>query len=212
MENKVELEKTQQKIEGKKELLVTFQKAYRFEGKDYENVDLTGLYDLKIEDAIDVQRQLLNRQEIAGIMLSETTIAFARELAAKATKKPVEFFQLMPRREGNQIRKMVYTFLNVEYSVENGVLTLSQPYCYKGKEYQAVDLNGITELNTMHESAAENELARAGFVVTENSFNYLYACVIAGMATGLGKEFFTGLPLFELVKLKNAVNSTDFFG
>lgn len=39
----------------------------------------------------------------------------------------------------------------------------------------------------------------------------LYACVIASMATGLPEEFFTGLPVCEAVKLKNAVNDGDFF-
>ena len=48
-------------------------------------------------------------------------------------------------------------------------------------------------------------------MVTENSINYLYACVIASMATGIPEDFFTGLPMCELVKLKNAVNDGDFF-
>ena len=55
-------------------------------------------------------------------------------------------------------------------------------------------------------------LAREGFVVTENATNYLYACVIASMATGIPEDFFTSLPLHELLKLKNAVNDGDFFG
>lgn len=55
-------------------------------------------------------------------------------------------------------------------------------------------------------------MAREGFVVTENSTNYLYSCVIAAMATGIPEEFFTTLPLYELLKLKNAVNDADFFG
>ncbi len=31
------------------------------------------------------------------------------------------------------------------------------------------------------------------------------------MATGLPEEFFTGLPLREVLKLKNAVNDSGFF-
>ena len=49
-------------------------------------------------------------------------------------------------------------------------------------------------------------------MVTENATNYLYACVIASMATGIPEDFFTSLPLYELLKLKNAVNDGDFFG
>ena len=64
----------------------------------------------------------------------------------------------------------------------------------------------------MHESEAENRLVREDFVVAGNNATYyLYACVIASMATGLPEEFFTSLPLCETVKLKNAVNDGDFF-
>jgi hypothetical protein len=48
-------------------------------------------------------------------------------------------------------------------------------------------------------------------MITETSFNYLYVCVLASMATGLPEGFFTGLPIDELLKLKNAVNDGDFF-
>ena len=47
--------------------------------------------------------------------------------------------------------------------------------------------------------------------MTENGTNYLYACVIASMATGIPEDFFTSLPLYELLKLKNAVNDSGFF-
>ena len=90
-------------------------------------------------------------------------------------------------------------------------MRLEKPCFFKGKEYREIDLSGIADMNSMQESEAENRMAREGFVVTETSFNYLYACVIASMATGLPEEFFTGLPVCEAVKLKNAVNDGDFF-
>lgn len=46
--------------------------------------------------------------------------------------------------------------------------------------------------------------------MTDTSYNYLYACILAGMATGLPEEFFTGLPLYEVLKIKNAVNDAGF--
>ena len=66
-------------------------------------------------------------------------------------------------------------------------------------------------MNMMQEKAAENIMAMEGVIITENSFNYLYACVIAGMAVDRPKELFTGLPLYELLNLKEAVNNLDFF-
>lgn len=84
-------------------------------------------------------------------------------------------------------------------------------YYFEGKQYTEIDLNGVADLNSLNESAAENRLTRAGFMVTDTSYNYLYACILAGMATGLPEEFFTGLPLYEVLKIKNAVNDAGFF-
>ena len=193
-------------------IIVKLEKPYIFEGKEYGEIDLTGLNKLTIKDAIDTQRQLFGEQEVAAAVLCETTTAFTRAIAAKATGLPIEFFKLMPRGAAKRVAVAVRGHLNVDSSTENHVMRLAQAHHYKGKTYQDIDLNGIADLNSLNESEAENRMAREGFVVTENSTNYLYACVIASMATGISEEFFTGLPLYETLKLKNAVNDADFFG
>lgn len=202
---------TAQEEAGEK-ITVKLEKPYVFENTEYQEIDLTGLQTLTIQDAIAAQRQLFNQQEVAAAVLCETTTAFARAMATKATGLPVEFFKLMPRGVMKRVTGAVRGFLNVEAETEGHVMKLEQPQDYKGKVYQEIDLNAIADLNSLHESEAENRLAREGFVVTENATNYLYACVIASMATGIPEDFFTGLPLYELLKLKNAVNDGDFFG
>ena len=207
----VQVESAKPEAETDQRLVVKFSKPYHFEGKEYTEVDLSGLEGLTVKDAIDVQRQLFNQQEVAASLLTETTTAFARALAVKATGKPVEFFQQMPRGASRLVRRAVQEHMNVENSTENHVMRLEKPYPFDGKEYKEIDLNGIADLSSMHDSAAENRMAREGFMVTETSFNYLYACVIASMAAKLPEDFFTGLPLYETVKLKNAVNDGGFF-
>lgn len=192
--------------------VVKLNRPYVFEGKEYTEIDLFGLDKLTIQDAIDTQRQLFGEQEVAAAVLCETTTAFARTIAAKATEQPIEFFKLMPRGVSRRVAAAVRSYLNVDSTTENHVMRLVKPCTYKGKTYQDIDLNGIADLNSLNESEAENRMAREGFVVTENATNYLYACVIASMATGIPEEFFTSLPLYELLKLKNAVNDADFFG
>lgn len=192
--------------------VVKLNRPYVFEGKEYHEIDLSGLDKLTIQDAIDTQRQLFGEQEVAAAVLCETTTAFARTIAAKATEQPIEFFKLMPRGVSRRVAAAVRGYLNVDSTTENHVMRLVKPCTYKGKTYQDIDLNGIADLNSLNESEAENRMAREGFVVTENATNYLYACVIASMATGIPEEFFTSLPLYELLKLKNAVNDADFFG
>lgn len=106
---------------------------------------------------------------------------------------------------------MVMGYMNVDSNTENHIMRLEKPYYFEGKQYTEIDLNGVADLNSLNESAAENRLTRAGFMVTDTSYNYLYACILAGMATGLPEEFFTGLPLYEVLKIKNAVNDAGFF-
>lgn len=186
-------------------------KPYHFEGKDYETIDLSGLDKLTVQTAIDAQRQLFNEREVATVMLCETTTAFAREIAARATEMPIEFFKLLPRAASRRVAAAVQRYMNVDNTVENHILKFEHPYEFKGTVYKEVDLNGIADLNSMNESEAENRLARAGFVVTDTTTNYMFACILAGMATNLPEEFFTGLPLYETLKLKNAVNDAGFF-
>lgn len=198
--------------ENTEKIIVKLDRPYVFEETEYQEIDLTGLRRMTIQDAIDAQRQLFGEQEVAAAVLCETTTAFARTIATKATGLPVEFFKLMPRGVMKRVSAAVRGFLNVDGKTEHHVMQLEKQQDYKGKVYQEIDLNGIADLNSLNESEAENRMAREGFVVTENSTNYLYACVIASMATGIPEDFFTGLPMCELLKLKNAVNDGDFFG
>lgn len=190
--------------------LLKLNRPYVFEGKEYAEIDLAGLDKLTVQDAINAQRQLFNEREPAAMLLCETTTAFVRILAAKATGLPIEFFKLAPRGVSRRIYGMVMGYMNVDSNTENHIMRLEKPYYFEGKQYTEIDLNGVADLNSLNESAAENRLTRAGFMVTDTSYNYLYACILAGMATGLPEEFFTGLPLYEVLKIKNAVNDAGF--
>lgn len=212
MADETKTTQTESAQENEEKIIVKLERPYVFEETEYQEIDLTGLRRLTIQDAIDAQRQLFGEQEVAAAVLCETTTAFARTMATKATGLPVEFFKLMPRGVMKRVSAAVRGFLNVDGKTEHHVMQLEKPQDYKGKVYQEIDLNGIADLNSLNESEAENRMAREGFVVTENSTNYLYACVIASMATGIPEDFFTGLPMCELLKLKNAVNDADFFG
>lgn len=195
-----------------RESVIVLNTPYLFEDTEYAEIDMSKLKELTIKDAVDAQRELFNEQEVAASVLCETTTAFARKLAVKATELPIEFFKLAPRRVSKLVTASVQAHLHVEDgATRNHVMKLSEPYHFKGQVYTEIDMTGIADLNSLHESEAENRIVRAGFMVTETSFNYLYTCVLASMATGLPEEFFTGLPLREVLKLKNAVNDAGFF-
>lgn len=198
--------------EEKQDAFLPFKKPYHFEEKDYDGIDMSGMSKLTVKDAIDTQRELFAQGEYAAAMLTETSTAFARTIAAKATGMPIEFFQLAPRGVSRRVTATVQAYLSAEDGAdENHVLTFVEPYTFKGKEYTKIDLSELADLTGMNESEAENRIARAGFMVTDTSFNYLYACVLASMVTKLPEEFFTGLPIRETIRLKNAVNDPGFF-
>lgn len=191
--------------------IVTLKRPYKFEGTEYTEIDMGGLDRLTIQDAIDAQRDLFGGEEVAASVLCETTTAFAMEIARKATGLPIEFFKKMPMGAGRRIKRAVQAHIGKSGGAEDGVLRLKKSYIFKDELYQEFDLSAISDMSVMNESAAENIMAREGFIITENTFNYLYACVIASMAVDKPKELFTGLPLCELLNLKEAVNNSDFF-
>lgn len=204
-------ENVQQETErGERENVVTLKRPYTFEGKEYTEIDLGGLEGMTIQDAIDAQTDLFGQREVATSLLCETTSAFAMEIAAKASGLPIEFFKLMPIGEGRKVKRAVQEHIRKSGN-EGTVMRLKKPYCFKGETYTEFDFAPIADMNMMQEKAAENIMATEGVIITENSFNYLYACAIAGMAMEQPKELFTGLPLSELLNLKEAVNNSDFF-
>lgn len=204
---------TEQEEKTQREGVIELNTPYLFEGKEYTEIDLHDMKELTIKDAIDAQRELFNEQEVAASVLCETTTAFARKLATKASGLPIEFFKLAPRRVSRLVTAAVHGLISVtgDGATVDHVMKFDKPYQFKGKTYTEIDLNGIADLNSLHESEAENRIVRAGFMVTENTLNILYACVLASMATGKPEEFFTGLPITETMKIKNAVNDAGFF-
>lgn len=191
--------------------VVVLKKPWTFEKQEYTEIDLGGLEDMTIQDAIEVQRDLFGQQEVASSLLCETTTSFAMGIAARASGLPIEFFKMLPISIGRQVKRAVQEYIGKTGAFSDGVLRLRNPYCFKDEIYQEFDLSPIADMSVMQESAAENIMAREGIIITENTFNYMYACIIASMAVNKPKELFMGLPLCELLNLKEAVNNSDFF-
>ena len=213
--------------------IVKFDKPYKFEGKEYDSLDLSGMEKMTVQDLIDIQKSIGN--ETAAMYAMEMTTSFAQEMAGwdlviisqygHLYIVPVEFFKLMPRGKIKKVQAAVIKGMDnsenadeVKKQLESHTLKFAAPYTYegsekaelKGKTFDGIDLSGVGELNTMSESMAENRMAAGGFAPVNTHRNYLYCCIIASMGTGYPVDFFAGLPLCEAVKLRDAVNS-DFF-
>lgn len=191
--------------------IVEFEKPYMFEGNEYNTVDVTGIRKMTVRDAIDIQKKAYDDGETAAFLVTEVTSVFSRMIAAKATGYPIEFFELMPRIKWKQVQAAVVRMIHSQKEMENGILEFDEPYTFDGEVNKDIDLSGLSNMTCMNESQAENRLVREGIMITEPTYNYLYACIMASMATGKPEKFFTGLPIVETLKLKAAVNNPDFF-
>lgn len=206
----VSVENTKVKEDAKK-IVIELSKPYVFEDREYKQIDLSGLDEMTIKDAIDIQKQLFEEKQTGAMILTETSTAFARKVAAKASGLQIEFFQFMPRNISRAVQRTVMSYLNIDVTTKNHVMIFAKPYIFKDKTYENIDLTNIGELTSLNESEAENRMAAEGIMSMDATQNYFYNCVIASMATGRPEEFFEGLPFKELLKLKIAVNDPAFF-
>nr|WP_295681122.1 phage tail assembly protein [uncultured Lachnoclostridium sp.]DAD78524.1 MAG TPA: tail assembly chaperone [Caudovirales sp. ctCiv1] len=106
-ENEVNILK--QEAEEENPLLLVLRKPYEFEGKDYKDVDLSGLDDLTAKDMIAVNRQLDRNGSTS--FLPEMTLDYACTLAARATKLPIEFFTGLHPKDAQKLKSKVTGFL-----------------------------------------------------------------------------------------------------
>lgn len=101
---------TEAEANEKESLVIKFAKPYRFEGKEYTEIDLEALADLTGADLIAVDK-LMSRDGISIEVMPEVKINYACNLAAKALKLPVEFFEGLPAKEAIKVKNRVMGFL-----------------------------------------------------------------------------------------------------
>ena len=76
--------------EGEEEsLILKFKKPYKFEGREYTEVDLSAMEDMTAADLCAVAK--LSGRDTGITPIPEMTIPYAIHMAARASKLPVEF-------------------------------------------------------------------------------------------------------------------------
>lgn len=92
-------------------MIIKFKKPYRFEGKEYTELDLSGMEDMTGADMIAVNK-IMQRTSSAMIdVMPEVSLEYAFYFAARAAKLPVEFFQNLPTKESMKVKNRVMGFL-----------------------------------------------------------------------------------------------------
>ena len=91
-------------------LVIKFKKPFFFEGKEYTELDLSGLDNLTASDMIAVNKYM--QRTSSGIdVMPEVSLEYACMLASKAAKLPIEFFTKLPPKEAMKVKNRVMGFL-----------------------------------------------------------------------------------------------------
>ena len=93
-------------------LIVRFGKPYMFEGKEYTEVDLSGLEDLTAEDMIAANKYMSRGGNFS--VMSEMTVEYACFIASQASGLPVEFFRRLPIKSAAKVTNRVTNFIYSE--------------------------------------------------------------------------------------------------
>lgn len=95
-------------VGGDEDLVIRFDAPYRFEGKTYTGIDLSGLRELRAKDIWKLNRAYRSSGNIP--LLQEMDNEYTARVAARAAGLPIEFFEGMPLPEAIKVRTMVSGF------------------------------------------------------------------------------------------------------
>lgn len=96
--------------EDEESLVIKLKKPYKFEGKEYAEIDLSGLENLSAQDMIAINK-LMSRKNPGIDVLPEVSLEYACNIAAKATQQPIEFFLNLPPKQAMKVKNRVMGFL-----------------------------------------------------------------------------------------------------
>lgn len=91
-------------------LIIKLKKPYKYEKKEYTEIDLSGLEGLSAADMIAVNKYM-DRTATGVQVMPEVSLEYACVLASKATKMPIEFFTSLPPKQAIKVKNRVMGFL-----------------------------------------------------------------------------------------------------
>lgn len=92
------------------------------------------------------------------------------------------------------------------------VLKLSKPYVFDGQTFTEVDLSGLEDATGADLIAVERSLKKRGIVDPLMEMSAPLAAAMAARMTGKPEEFYTGLPIRDMVRVKTAVSGFLYGG
>ena len=91
--------------------VIKLKKPYKFEGKEYTEIDLSGLEDISARDMIAVNKYMERSGGNGLSVMPEVSLEYACNLAARAAQLPIEFFLGLPGHVSMKVKNRVMGFL-----------------------------------------------------------------------------------------------------
>ena len=92
-------------------LVITLKKPYKFEGKDYTEIDLSGLENLTAQDMIAVNKYISRTSGGQQELVPELSLEYCLIFSSKAAGQPIEFFTNLPPKIALKVKNRVTGFL-----------------------------------------------------------------------------------------------------
>ena len=89
-------------------IIFALESPYKFDGKEIETIDMSGLTEITAADLCDIDMQM-TRKGYSGIR-TELTRQYAMYVAARVNHKPWEFCDRMSGRDSIRLKDMVSAF------------------------------------------------------------------------------------------------------
>jgi hypothetical protein len=86
--------------------IIKLSKPYKFEDKEYTEIDLSGIENLSTGDLVRAERTWTAEGNAASVL--QTNLAYTLHVAALATEKPIEFFYKLPQKDGLAIKNFLF--------------------------------------------------------------------------------------------------------
>ena len=96
-------------VEEQNEYIIRFSKPYTFEEETVSEIDISGIDGLTAADMIAVQKQMTKGGTVDA--LPEMSLQYACIVAARVTKRPIEFFTGLPARDAIKLKNKVTGFI-----------------------------------------------------------------------------------------------------
>ena len=93
------------------DLVLRFNKPYKFGGVEYTEVDLSGLEDVTAGVLESVGKIVAKKNPGMNPALQEMSMTFCTYLAQRVAKLPLEFFTGLPAKEAIKLKALVTNFL-----------------------------------------------------------------------------------------------------